>query len=32
MRVERLSPPRARGSGFIVPSSEYGPLDQTDID
>ena len=27
-----LSPPGARGSGFIVPSSERGPLDQTDID
>jgi len=27
-----LSPPRARGSGFIVPSSEREPLDQTDID
>jgi len=23
---------RARGSGFIVPSSEREPLDQTDID
>ena len=27
-----LSPPGARGSGFIVPSSEREPLDQTDID
>ena len=27
-----LSPPEARGSGFIVPSSEREPLDQTDID
>ena len=27
-----LSPPRARGSGFIVPSSEREPLDQTNID
>ena len=27
-----LSPPGARGSGFIVPSSEHEPLDQTDID
>ena len=27
-----LSPPRASGSGFIVPSSEREPLDQTDID
>ena len=27
-----LSPPGARGSGFIVPSSECEPLDQTDID
>jgi len=26
-----LSPPGARGSGFIVPSSEREPLDQTDI-
>jgi len=27
-----LSPPEARGSSFIVPSSEREPLDQTDID
>jgi len=27
-----LSPPGARASGFIVPSSEREPLDQTDID
>jgi len=27
-----LSPPGARGSGFIVSSSEHEPLDQTDID
>jgi len=27
-----LSPPGGRGSGFIVPSSEREPLDQTDID
>ena len=27
-----LSPPGARGSGFIVPSSKREPLDQTDID
>ena len=27
-----LSPPGARGSGFIVPSSEREPLDQNDID
>ena len=27
-----FSPPGARGSGFIVPSSEREPLDQTDID
>ena len=27
-----LSPPGARGSDFIVPSSEREPLDQTDID
>ena len=27
-----LSPLGARGSGFIVPSSEREPLDQTDID
>ena len=27
-----LSPPGARGSGFIVPSSEREPLDQTNID
>ena len=27
-----LSPPGARGSGFIVPSGERGPFDQTDID
>ena len=27
-----LSPPGARGSGFIVPSGKQGPLDQTDID
>ena len=27
-----LSPPGARGSCFIVPSSEREPLDQTDID
>ena len=27
-----LSPPGARGSGFIVPSTEHEPLDQTDID
>jgi len=27
-----LSPPGARGSGFIVPSCEHEPLDQTDID
>jgi len=27
-----LSPPGARGSGFIVPSSERELLDQTDID
>jgi len=27
-----LSPPRARGSGFIVPSKECEKLDQTDID
>ena len=27
-----LSPPGARGSSFIVPSSEREPLDQTDID
>ena len=27
-----LSPPGARGSGFIVTSSEREPLDQTDID
>ena len=27
-----LSPRGARGSGFIVPSSEREPLDQTDID
>ena len=27
-----LSPPGARRSGFIVPSSECEPLDQTDID
>ena len=27
-----FSPPGARGSGFIVPSSEHEPLDQTDID
>ena len=26
------SPPEARGSGYIVPPSEYGPSDQTDID
>ena len=26
-----LSPPGARGSGFVVPSSEREPLDQTDI-
>ena len=28
----KLSPPGARVSGFIVPSSEREPLDQTDID
>ena len=27
-----LSPPGARGSSFIVPSSEREPLDQTNID
>jgi len=27
-----LSPAGSRGSGFIVPSSEREPLDQTDID
>jgi len=27
-----LSPPGARGSGFILPSSQREPLDQTDID
>jgi len=27
-----LSPPGARGSSFIVPSSEREPLDQTDMD
>ena len=27
-----LSPLGARGSGFIVPSSEREPLDQTNID
>ena len=27
-----LSPPGARGSGFIVPLSEREPLDQTNID
>jgi len=27
-----LSPPGAKWSGFIVPSSEREPLDQTDID
>ena len=27
-----LCPPGARGSGFIVPSSEREPLDETDID
>ena len=27
-----LSPPGARGSGFIVPTDKHGPLDQTDID
>ena len=27
-----LSPPGARGSPYIVPSGERGPLDQTDID
>jgi len=27
-----LSPPGARGSGFIVPSSERELLDQTNID
>ena len=27
-----LSPPGARASGFIVPSSEREPLDQIDID
>ena len=27
-----VPPPGARGSGFIVPSSEREPLDQTDID
>jgi len=27
-----LSSPGARGSGFIVPSSEREPLDQIDID
>ena len=30
--MKNLSPPGARGSGFIVPSSEPGPSDQTDID
>ena len=30
--MKNLSPPGARGSGFIVPSSEREPLDQTDID
>jgi len=30
--VEEIWSPGARGSGFIVPSSEFGPLDQTDID
>ena len=29
---ELVSPPWATGSGFIVPSGERGPLDQTDID
>ena len=29
---EKLVSPGARGSGFIVPSSEREPLDQTDID
>ena len=30
--VEEVWSPGARGSGFIVPSSESGPSDQTDID
>ena len=30
--VEEVWSPGARGSGFIVPSSESGPLGQTDID
>ena len=30
--MTNLSPLGARGSGFIVPSSEREPLDQTDID
>ena len=27
-----MPPPGARGSAYIVPSSEPGPSDQTDID
>ena len=27
-----MPPPGAKGSGYIVPSSEPRPLDQTDID
>ena len=30
--MKNFSPPGARESGFIVPSSEREPLDQTDID
>ena len=30
--MKNLSPPGATGFGFIVPSSEREPLDQTDID
>ena len=31
IRVQRSSPPRARGSAYIVLPNEYGPSDQTDI-
>jgi len=30
-RDQGVSPPGARGPAYIVPSSEYGPSDQTDI-
>ena len=29
--LQRSSPPRARGSAYIVPPNEYGPSDQTDL-